>query len=460
MTLEQLDTIAPSSASNQTVAPSSASKLTVAPFSGSHVPTSPPSASHDPVTALDRDAKKRIDYDVVIVGGGLVGLTLACALQESGLQIALLEAKAESAAIARGQAYHINLLSSRIFDGIGVWDQMRADVNPIDQIQLSDAVTAAVVQCMREDLGTDVLGYVAEHRVLLEALQKAVEASSNVTYLCPATLVKTTFQDDNVTLEVMQDGTTQQWRTRLLVAADGTRSPLRQQAGIRTRGWQYWQACVVAFIQPEKPHNNIAYERFQPDGPFAILPLPNNLCRIVWTAPKAEATAIAALEEDAFLAALQQRYGDQMGALSLVGDRSVFPIQLMQSDRYVLPRLALIGDAAHCCHPVGGQGVNLGIRDAAALAQIIQAAHQQGKDIGAVRVLKAYERWRKLENVVILGFTDILNRVFSNNILPLVGLRRLGLWLLRSNQLARRIALALMTGLMGRVPMLAQRAKT
>ena len=447
MTLEQLDTIAPSSASSRTVVPSSGSQASI------------PSTSPASVTALDEDAKKQIDYDVVIVGGGLVGLTLACALQKSGLQIALLEAKAESAAIARGQAYHINLLSSRIFDGIGVWDQMRADVNPIDQIQLSDAATSVVVQCLQKDLGTDVLGYVAEHRVLLEALQKAVNASSNVSYLCPATLVKTIVQDDGVTLDVMQDGTTQQWRTRLLVAADGTRSPLRQQAGIRTHGWQYWQACVVAFIKPEQLHNNIAYERFQPDGPFAILPLPDNLCRIVWTVPKAEAAAIAALDDDAFLAALQQRYGDQMGSLSLVGDRYVFPIQLMQSDRYVLPRLALVGDAAHCCHPVGGQGVNLGIRDAAALAQIIQAAHQQGKDIGAVRVLKAYERWRKLENVVILGFTDILNRVFSNNILPLVVLRRLGLWLLRTSQLARRIALVLMTGLMGRVPTLAQRAK-
>lgn len=440
MTLEQTETIAPSSASQVLTAPLSTLQATD--------------------TKPWYSVNKRVNYDVVIVGGGLVGATLACALKDSGLQVALLEAKSKSEAIARGQAYHINLLSSRIFEGLGVWQQMRSNANPIEQIRLSDADYPATVQCLQKDLGTDVLGYVAEHRVLLEALQNAVNNCSNVTYLCPATLVSTIVQDDGVALEIMLEGTTQQWWTRLLVAADGSRSPLRQQAGIRTRGWQYWQACVVAFIKPEKPHDNIAYERFQPDGPFAILPLPNNLCRIVWTAPKAEAAAIAALDDDAFLTALKQRYGDQMGALELVGERYVFPIQLMQSDRYVLHRLALIGDAAHCCHPVGGQGVNLGIRDAAALAQIIQAAHQQGKDIGALRVLKAYERWRKLENVVILGFTDTLNRVFSNNVLPLVVLRRLGLWTLRTIQPVKCFALQLMTGLFGRAPILAQRVKT
>lgn len=405
------------------------------------------------------DADKRLDYDVVIVGGGLVGATLACALKDSGLQVALLEAKPQSNAVARGQAYHINLLSSRIFDGMGVWDEMRPGVNPIEQIHLSDADYSTTVTFVQKDLDTDVLGYVAEHRVLLEALQHQLSACPNVTYLCPATLVKTIAQDDGVVLEVLQDGVVKQLQTRLLVAADGSRSTLRQQAGIRTRGWQYWQTCIVTFIKPEKPHNNIAYERFQPDGPFAILPLPNNLCRIVWTAPKAEAEAMMALDDAAFLSALTQRYGAQMGALELVGERYVFPTQLMQSDRYVLPRLALLGDAAHCCHPVGGQGVNLGIRDAAALAQILQTAHQQGKDIGELRVLKAYDRWRRLENFIILGFTDVLNRVFSNNLLPLVVLRRLGLWTLRTVHPAKRIALQLMTGLSGRAPTLAQRAR-
>ncbi|MBW4693284.1 MAG: FAD-dependent hydroxylase [Lyngbya sp. HA4199-MV5] len=426
MTLEQLDTIAPST-----------------PF---QVPTA----------QRWNEANQRTDYDVAIVGGGLVGATLACALKDSGLQVVLLEAKPQSDAVARGQAYHINLSSSRIFEDIGVWDEMHPGANPIDQIHLSDAGDAATVTFVQKDLGTDILGYVAEHRVLLEALRQRLHDCSNVTYLCPAPLVKTIALDDGIELEVLQDGGIQQMQTRLLVAADGVRSPLRQQAGIRTRGWQYWQTCVVAFIKPEKPHHNIAYERFQPAGPFAILPLPNNLCRIVWTAPKAEAEAIMALEEKAFLSALTQRFGEQMGVLELVGDRAVFPTQLMQSDRYVLPRLALIGDAAHCCHPVGGQGVNLGIRDAAALAQILQAAHQQGDDIGSLRVLKRYDRWRRWENVIILGFTDTLNRVFSNSFPPLVVLRRLGLWTLRSVPPAKRIALKLMTGLSGRAPRLAQ----
>lgn len=403
------------------------------------------------------DSQKPVDYDVMIVGGGLVGLTLACALKDSGLQIALVEARPESAAVARGQAYHINLLASRIFEGIGVWEAMRPEVNPIDQIRLSDADYPGVVQFSQRDLNTEVLGYVAEHRVLLTALQKFLGQCSNVTYLCPAELVNVVYGSEAVELELRQEGDCRQLRSRLLVAADGARSPIRQQAGITTRGWQYWQSCVVAFIQPEKSHNNMAYERFQPEGPFAILPLPNNLCRIVWTAPRAEAEAILALDEAQFLTELKRRYGDQMGELSLVGDRSLFNVQLMHSSRYAQSRLALIGDAAHCCHPVGGQGVNLGIRDAAALAEILQAAEQHGKDIGDLAVLKQYERWRQVENLTILGFTDVLNRMFSNQVLPLLLLRRLGLLLMQSVQPVKVTALRLMTGLLGRVPELAQR---
>lgn len=413
-------------------------------------------SANQPEAELSIFEHQQTDYDLVIVGGGIVGLTLACALKDSGLRVALIEAKVESAAVARGQAYHINLLSSRIFQGIGVWEQMRPLVNPIEQIHLSDADYPGIVRFFLQDLKTAALGYVAEHRVALEALQSHLQQCPNVTYWCPVEVVTTEFQADGVELELNQDGTVRRIRSRLLVAADGARSPIRQRAGIPTYGWQYWQSCVVAFIQPEKPHNNIAYERFQADGPFAILPLPGNLCRIVWTAPKAEAEAILALNENDFLAQLKQRYGNQMGNLSLVGQRYLFPVQLMQSSRYMERRLALMGDAAHCCHPVGGQGVNLGIRDAAALAQVLTTAHQQGQDIGDLSVLQRYGRWRSLENLIILGFTDFLNRMFSNAFLPLVVLRRLGLWGLQNIRPLKLTALKLMTGLSGRAPDLAE----
>jgi 2-octaprenyl-6-methoxyphenol hydroxylase len=213
----------------------------------------------------------------------------------------------------------------------------------------------------------------------------------------------------------------------------------------------------VATIKPEKPHNNIAYERFWPSGPMGVLPLPGNRFQVVWTSPHKEAKALSELDEKLFLQELEHRTAGILGRLELEGSRYVFPVQLMQSDRYTQPRLALVGDAAHCCHPVAGQGMNLGIRDAAALAQVLQFAHQQGEDIGDIQVLKRYERWRKHENLVILGFTDFLDRMFSNNLLPLVALRRLGLWILRRVRPFKSYALQLMTGLRGRHPELASR---
>jgi 2-octaprenyl-6-methoxyphenol hydroxylase len=208
-------------------------------------------------------------------------------------------------------------------------------------------------------------------------------------------------------------------------------------------------------IRPEKSHGNIAREHFWSSGPFATLPLPDNRCQIVLTAPHAEAKRWLEVDETTFLAELDRRYAGQLGQLELVSDRLLFPVQLMQSDRYASPRLALVGDAAHCCHPVGGQGLNLGIRDAAVLAQVLQKAQQQGKDIGTLAVLQRYERWRQGENLVILGFTDILDRCFSNNWLFLVTLRRLGLRLMKQVRPLRAIALRLMTGLSGYRPDLA-----
>lgn len=407
--------------------------------------------SHSNATEAD------FDYDLAIAGGGIIGLTLASALKNSGLKVALIEAKPYSAAAAKGQAYAVHLLSERIFAGIGVWDKMLPQIAHFRHVRLSDGDYPGVVEFETSDLDTDVLGYVAEHQALLKPLQDFVQACDNVTYLCPAEVVETRYQSSRVEISLSIDGEIKIIRTRLIVAADGAKSRIRQAAGINTRGWQYWQSCIVAFVKPENGHNNTAHERFWSSGPFAILPLPRNRCRIVWTAPHAEAKALVALDDEQFLRELSRRYGNRMGKLTLEGDRFVFPVQLMQSDRYVMPRLALIGDAAHCCHPVGGQGLNMGIRDAAALAQVLQTAYIQGEDIGKLTTLKEYERWRKRENLTILGFTDLLDRMFSNDLLPIVLIRRLGLLMLHRVQPVKVFALKLMTGLKGRTPEIAQK---
>ncbi len=400
----------------------------------------------------DRD----LDFDLVIVGGGIVGLTVALALKQSGLRIALVEASRDSFAANRGQAYNISPRSAQIFEQIGVWSALLPDVTPFRQIRLSDADYRRVVQFTPPDLGVgeaDYLGYVAEHRVLLDGLESGLaENGGQITRLCPATVTDVEYERDRalVTLQIPDQPQPQRITTRLVVAADGAKSPLRQAAGIRTYGWQYWQACIVATIKPERHHHHTAYERFWPSGPFAILPIRDGRCRIVWTAPRAEAERLLKLEQSEFVEQLSRRYGDQMGELTVEGDRTLFPVGLMQCDRYVRHRLALVGDAAHRCHPVGGQGLNLGLHDAAVLAEVILSAHQHGRDIGDLRVLQRYDRRARRNNLLILAVTDVLVRLFSNHWLPLVWLRRLGLGILQTVPLFKQVVLRVMTGCYGR----------
>ncbi len=396
------------------------------------------------------------NYDVVVVGGGIVGAVAACGLGQTGLRVAIVEAASNSFAVSRGQAYSINLLSARVFDDLGLWESIRPQVETYRSVQLSDGNYGKIVKFLPEDLGAETIGYVAEHRVLLDALQGKLHQLPNVDWICPARVLETVRLNHQTLVTIDQDGQTRQLKTALVIAADGHQSPLRTAAQIKTIGWKYWQSCVVAFIQPEYPHDQIAYERFQADGPFAILPLPNGLCRIVWTALSSDTDRILNLSPSDFMAELRNRYGDHMGQLTLVGEPSVFPVRLLHSTRYVQPGLALIGDAAHCCHPVGGQGINLGIRDAAALVNVLQNVMQKSNethaDLGSLSVLKQYERWRMWENLLVLALTDTLTRVFSNRILPIVILRRSSLWVLHHVAPIRSRVLRLMQGLTGRSP--------
>ena len=397
---------------------------------------------------------KPLDFDLAIIGGGIVGATLAAALKGSGLKIAIIEAQSREQAAAKRQAYALSLLTGRILDTIGIWREILPNIGKFRQICLSDGSYRPTVQFQTQDLGTEFLGYVGEHHTILGTLQAFLTDCPNIHWLCPAEVAAVDYTDTGATVTVKQGETQYQVRAKLVVGADGARSPLRQWAGIQTRGWKYWQCCIAFTIKHNAPRNDIAFERFWHTGPMGILPLPGNRCQIVWTAPHAQAKALQELDETSFLAKLEERTGGLLGKLELAGERNLFPVQLMQSARYVQPRLALIGDAAHCCHPVGGQGLNLGIRDAAALAQVLQAAVERGEDIGDLHILRRYESWRKRENLTILAFTDFLNRLFSNNFLFLVLARRFGLLLLHYLAPARIYALQLMVGFRGRSPQL------
>lgn len=394
-------------------------------------------------------------FDVAIVGGGIVGLVLACALRGNGLKIVVIEALPKEKALEKPQAYAISLLSGKILDGLGVWDSIKNAIGHFDRIQISDNDYSGTVPFSKEDVNEEELGHVAEHPVILQALEDCLEQAPNVTWFRPAQLIA--FTDSGKSKEItLQQGETQlQIQTKLLVGADGARSQVRSLAGIQTKGWKYWQSCVAFTIQHQAETNNTAFERFCDTGPMGILPLPGDRAQIVWTMPHAQAQTLANLPVEDFVTQLRQRIGNRLGEFHLVSPRRLFPVQLMQSDSYVKPRLALVGDAAHCCHPVGGQGLNLGIRDAAALAQVITIAQAQGKDFGAMPVLKRYERWRKPENWVILAFTDLLDRFFSSHWPLAIALRRMGLEILQQTPPAKKLALRLMTGLLGRKPQLA-----
>jgi 2-octaprenyl-6-methoxyphenol hydroxylase len=402
----------------------------------------------------------QLDYDLAIVGGGIIGNTLAVALQNSGLRVVSIESQAQSESIAKSRAYVLSMLSGQIFEGLDIWQQILPQVTQFSQIQISDADYAGVVKMYPQDLGTEALGYAASHEVLLTALQTKLAMAANTTVMCPAQVVDVDYGDTSTEITVYTAGTDTPTKIRasLVIAADGAKSSLRSQAGIETTGFNYWQSCITATIKPEKPHNNVAYERFWYAGPIGVLPLADGRCQVVWTVPHQQAEKLRDLPVSEFVQELERCTGGLLGKLELDSQRWLFPVKLMQSKQYIAPRLALIGDAAHCCHPVAGQGMNLGIRDAVALAEVLIAAHQAGEDIGSRSVLNRYAKWRKPENWVILAFTDLLDRMFSNQILPIVFIRRVGLFLLDRVPLFKYLALRLMTGLAGKIPQVAHQS--
>ena len=371
-------------------------------------------------------------HEVLIVGGGLTGMTLACALAGAGVRVAVVDRQPADAMVAAaydGRASAIAHASARVLQGIGVWSALDGDASPIREIRVADGHPARGVSSLflhydHRDLGDDPFGYIIENRVLRRAMLERAAALPALTLLAPAEIVDLQ-RRPHAAEAVLADG--RRLRAALAVAADGRNSSLRRQARIPVTELRYRQVSIVCTVRHERPHTGVAVELFLPGGPFAILPMTENRCNVVWTERADLAPRYLALDDGDFLDELQRRFGDWLGDIALAGPRFSYPLGVLHAARYTDARLALLGDAAHAIHPIAGQGLNLGLRDVAALAELVVDSKRLGLDLAGPAVLDRYERWRRVDNMLLAAVTDGLNRLFSNDIAPVRLARDLGL---------------------------------
>ncbi len=372
------------------------------------------------------------DYDLVIIGGGMVGASLAISLSEQPLRIALIEAAPlrtdATPPCYDDRAIALSFGSRRIFEGMGLWANIAAQTTAIKNIHVSDQGRFGFTRLSAQQENVDALGYVATARQLGAVLMAQLQHCNNLTIISPATLTELKLSDDHATTVISQDdGNTETITSKLVIAADGGNSHVRRQLDIRTTDRDYRQTAIIANITPEKPHRHVAYERFTQNGPLALLPMPDNRCSLVWTCTPEDAERVLQLSDADFLAELQPCFGKRLGRFVKVGKRNSYPLKLIQAQEQVRARLALIGNAAHTLHPIAGQGFNLGLRDVAALAQNVVDASLVGDDIGALSVLENYSQWRQRDHRQVIAFTNTLVQTFSNQFPPLAFARNLGL---------------------------------
>lgn len=402
-------------------------------------------------------APRAIITDVLIVGGGFVGGTLALALAKAGLAVALVEAAdpaVRPAVDADGRATAIALTSRRLLTALGVWDRLAADAGPMRDIRVTDGPSRLFLHYHYRDVGNEPFGHMVENRLLRPAIIDKARTAAGVTFIAPARIADLEFGRARIEAR-LEDG--RRIRASLVVAADGRFSQVREMAGIAVTGWSYRQTGIVCAVSHERHHGWVAHEHFLPAGPFAILPLmPGTRSSIVWTERAELAPVLMAMDEAEFLAELKRRFGDFLGALRLEGKPIAYPLGLQYAHRIIGRRLALVGDAAHVMHPIAGQGLNMGFRDVAALAQALEDGLSQGHDLGSDRILRRYARWRRFDNTVMLTLTDGLNRLFSNDIPPLRLARDLGLAGVQQIGPLKRFFMRHAMGLEGSLPRLMQ----
>ena len=345
----------------------------------------------------------------------------------------------------------------RVFRSLDVWRHMQREATAIRRIHVSEQGRFGIARIDAAEQGLDALGYVLPNRVIGAALWEGLRRVSGVETLAPARVTATGLANDRRTLCIERGGDTFEIEARLVVAADGARSIIREQAGVEAEHWEYGQTAIIATLTTQRFHDHVAYERFTPDGPIAVLPLADGRCGIVWIRRPEEAARLLALPDEEFLVELQAAFGYRLGRLLRVGTRYSYPLALSRSERHLAPRLAIVGNAAQSLHPIAGQGFNLGLRDAASLAEVIADALAAGRtDVGDEATLRAYASWRDEDRERIVAFTDGLVRLFGSPLGPLRGLRSMGLLAFDAFPPAKAAMARLSVGAAGRVPRLAR----
>ena len=401
------------------------------------------------------------DADIIIVGGGLNGSALALALAQGGHSVVMIDAldlAPRKDPAFDGRSYALALGSQRMLAALGLWGDVADQAQPMLEIRVSDGHAGRgpspfAMMFDHGEIEEGPMGFMVEDRHLRRALLDRIESASNITHMAGAKVVAQSTDEGGAEVQ-LADGRT--LRAGLLIGADGKRSGTAERAGIRRTGWSYGQTALVCALAHERPHQGVAHQFFMPPGPLAILPLMDNRSSIVWTERDSEAARIQALGDAAYLDVLRPRFGDFLGAISLAGDRFTYPLTLSLANAMAGERMALVGDAAHAVHPIAGQGLNAGLRDIAALTEVLTDAARRGEDIGSPQVLERYQQWRRFDVATLALATDTFNRLFSNDnpLLPLG--RDIGMGVVGALPGLRRGFIREAAGLTGDLPRLMQ----
>lgn len=397
--------------------------------------------------------------DIIIVGGGLAGLSLAALLGVGGVRTLCLDRESPAAALSEsfdGRTTAISYGSQKILQAAGVWGEIKADSCPIHTIQILDGDSPVLLEFDSSEVGGDTFGWIAENRRLRAALYAKIGSLKNTACIAPARVCGFSVNDKGARV-MLEDGRT--FQAPLIVGADGRGSFTRGWMGIGTRSWSYRQRAIVCAVTHEHGHNNIAVENFRPEGPFAILPMTDDdegrhRSSVVWTEHGGTKDSALHFDQAAFDASLQARFPSCYGAVRQIYGRFSYPLGLVHAHRYIGPRMALVAEAAHGIHPIAGQGLNMGFRDIAALAALVADAVGRGEDPGTPALLSRYQRTRRFDNMAMAGATDSLNKLFSNNLAPARLARRTGLKMVAKLPFAKQFFMKQAMGSAGMLPAL------